>query len=81
VARQHDVDLLVPERLLGVLLDDLVAHVRRDVGIHPERADVERPAHGPPEQRPSNDRNRLDSVEPDAPPALCHACEITGARK
>ena len=44
VARDDDVHLLVAERLLGVLLDHLVAGLRRRVRVHPERGDAERAA-------------------------------------
>jgi hypothetical protein len=75
--REHDVDLLVPERLLGVLLHDLVTRIRREVGVHAERADVERPAQGPPEKRAVDDGDRLDLVDADALPGVGHDAEST----
>ena len=58
LARDDDVGLLVPERLLGVLLDDVVAGARR-VRVDAERVDAERP----PDRLPADarDRDRLDS--------------------
>jgi hypothetical protein len=76
-AGQDDVDLLVSIGLLGVLLDDVVAGLRRDVGVDPEGTHVERPSHGSPEERPVDDRDRLDVVEANALPAGCHARDST----
>ena len=71
-AREDDVDLLVPERLLRVLLDDGVPGVRRDVRVDSEGADVQRPTNRAPEERAADDRNRLDLLEPDAAPPVGH---------
>ena len=59
----HEVDLLVPELLLGVLLDDLVARVRGRVGVDPEGRDAERLAHGLPDERAEHG-NALDVLQP-----------------
>jgi hypothetical protein len=45
-AGDDDVHLLVPERLLAVLLDDVLAPVAR-VAVDPEGADAERPSDRP----------------------------------
>src|SRR5439155_2761149 len=45
MARENDVHLLVAERLLGVLLHDVVSVIRGDIGIDSEGADVERSPH------------------------------------
>ena len=72
-SREHDVHLFVPERALRVLLDDVVACSRRDVRVDSERADVERSSHRSPQERAVHDRDRLDVVQADALPTLCHA--------
>jgi len=77
---EHDVDLLMSERLLGVLLDDLGPRVRRRVRVHSERADVEGSAHGTPEERPADDRDRLDLLEPHAPPPFRHGATLSPDR-
>ena len=58
MADDHDVRLLVPERLLGVLLDDVVARGQRAVGVDPEGVDAERPAQRLPVH--AGDGDRLD---------------------
>ncbi len=68
-AREHDVDLLVPKELLRMLLDHVVACLPGDVCVDAERADVERPSDRAPEDLAADDRNGLDVVELDAPPA------------
>ena len=77
---EDEIDLLVAVGPLRVLLDDIVARVGRDVRVDPERADVERPPHRPPEQRAADDRDRLDLVELDALPPLGHALDSTRGR-
>ncbi len=72
MTREDEVDLLVPERLLGVLLYDVVAGIRRDVGVDPERADVERSTNRSPKQRVVDDGDRVDLVESNALPARTH---------
>ena len=63
VADDHDVRLLMPERLLGVLLDDVVADRGRGVGVDPEGVDAERPAQRLPLH--AGDGDRLDLGDPD----------------
>ena len=65
------------ERLLGVLLHDVVSVIRGDIGIDSEGADVERSPHRAPEQRAADDRDRLDLVQPDAAPTLRHGRDST----
>ena len=72
-AGQHDVHLFVAEGALRVLLDDVVARIGRHVRVDPERSDVERSPDRPPQKRAVHDRDRLDLVQADALPPLCHA--------
>ena len=69
---EHDVHLLVAERPLGVLLDDVVAGILRHVRVDPERADVECSSDRAPQQRAVHHRDRLDLVEAQAVPARGH---------
>ena len=62
VAGDDGIDLLVAELLLGVLLDDFVACVRRCVRVDSERGDAERLAHGLPDECPE-DGDPLDLVQ------------------
>jgi hypothetical protein len=80
-AGKDDVDLFVPERLLRVLLDDVVPDSGRDVGVDSERADIERPPNGPPEELSPDDRNRLDLVQPNALPAFRHPATLQNGRR
>ena len=78
---QDDVHLLVPKRRLGGLLDHVVAGVRGDVGVDPERTDAERPANRSPQECALHDGNRLDLLEPDAPPGRHEATLPSGTPK
>lgn len=79
---EHEVDLLVPERALRMLLDDVVARIRRDVRVDSERSDVERPTNRLPQERAAHDRDRLDFVQANALPARCHASSLaSGAHR
>ena len=79
VADDHDVRLLVPERLLGVLLDDVVADGGRGVGVDPERVDPERAAQRLPLH--AGDGDRLDLGDPDDGIRLGHAANLPAARR
>jgi hypothetical protein len=59
----------VTVQLLGVLLDDDVADVLGDERVDPEGAHVEHVPDRAPEQLAVVDRQGLDLVELDAPPA------------
>ena len=78
-SREDEIDLFVLVRILRVLLDDVVARARRDVRVDPEGADAERPPQRPPEERPSDDRDRLDLAERDALPPVRHAPDFSPA--
>src|SRR5262249_22858325 len=61
-AAEHEVDLLVLQRLLRMLFDDLAACLARGVGVDAERADVETPAHRVPDE-PVGHLDRVQLVE------------------
>src|SRR3990170_4336204 len=75
---EDDVDLLVPECFLRVLLHDRVADARCDVGIDPERADIEGATDGLPEERSADDPDRFDPLESHALPSIGHARTLAG---
>ena len=81
MARDDDVDLLMPERLLGVLLDHVIACRARAVRVDAERVDAERPAQRLPEHAGSGDRLDLRQPQHRVGLELRHRQErITGAR-
>ena len=63
MADDHDICLLMPERLLGVLLDDVIADRGSGVGVDPERVDAERATQRLPLH--AGDGDRLDLGDPD----------------
>jgi hypothetical protein len=75
--REHDIDLLVPEALLRVALDDVVADALSGVGVHAERLDPECSADRPP-THPAGDRDRRDVRDAECAPPLLHALDATG---
>jgi hypothetical protein len=62
-----------------VLLDHVVARIRGDVRVDPERADVERPPHRPPQERVADDGDRLDVFEAHTFPTAGHHVNLTAA--
>jgi hypothetical protein len=57
-----------------VLLDDLVACVRRRIGVHAEGLDAERASHGPPHQR-VRDGDLVELLQADGVERLLTHCD------